>query len=104
MDGEGHGTSKLKHWIQSGWPTEPPEDDALRPFIIDAHSKWLDVHITPTTSTSATVEALRKLFSMFGLPEVVASDNVTGFTSDDEFKELMQANGVKHICTPYLLV
>ena len=202
--------AKVKHWIESGWPTEAPEDDALRPFfhrrcelsvesgcllwgsrvvvpdkgreqvltmlhqahpgmskmkslarsyvwwpkmdreieacvkacqmcqsnqkappavplhpwsypsrpwarvhidhagpfmgklfllVIDAHSKWLDVHITPSTSTAATVEALRKSFSTFGLPEVLVSDNATGSTSS-EFEAFMQANGVKHVCTP----
>ena len=68
-------------------------------LVIDAHTKWLDVHITTTTSTVATVEALRKSFSTFGLPEVVVSDNATGFKSED-FEALMQANGVKHVCTP----
>ena len=38
-------------------------------------------------------------FLTFGLPDVVVSDNATGITSD-EFESFMQANGVKHICTP----
>ena len=25
--------AKIKDWIQSGWPKETPEDDALRPFF-----------------------------------------------------------------------
>ena len=50
-------------------------------LVIDAHTKRWDVYITPSTSTTATVEALRRSFSTFGLPEVVVSDNATGFTS-----------------------
>ena len=68
-------------------------------LVIDAHTKWLDVYTTPSTSTTATVEALRRSFTTFGLTEVVVSDNAMGFTSE-EFESFMQANDVKHICTP----
>lgn len=59
-------------------------------LVIDAYTKWLDVHITSTTFSSATIEALRKSFSKFGLPEVLVSDNTTGFTSE-EFEVFVKA-------------
>ena len=68
-------------------------------LVIDAYTKWLDVHITPSISSSATIELLRKSFSTFGLPEVVVSDNGTGFKSE-EFEAFLRANRVKHVCTP----
>ena len=46
-------------------------------LLIDTYTKWLEVYITSTTTTAATVESLHKSFSMFGIPEVVVSDNTT---------------------------
>ena len=41
------------------------------------------------------------LFSRYGLPEQIVSDNGTQFTSD-EFAQFMEQNGVKHIrSAPY---
>ena len=68
-------------------------------LVIDAYTKWLDVHVTTSTSTAVTVELLRKSFSTFGLPEVLVSDNAAGFTSED-FELFLKSNGVKHVRTP----
>ena len=48
-----------------------------RMFLIgvDAHSKWPEVIVMKTTTTSATIQELRKLFSAYGLPEQLVSDN-----------------------------
>ena len=70
-------------------------------LIVDAYTKWLDVHITPVSSSMATIELLRKSFATFGLPEVLVSDNGSNFTSE-EFAAFMRANGIKHLKTaPY---
>ena len=65
-------------------------------IIVDSHSKWLDVQITQSISTSKTVEKLRFVFAIHGLPRTIVSDNGPSFTSD-EFKKFMQANGIRHI-------
>ena len=82
--------------------------DHLGPFLgklylllIDAHSKWMEVHIVPSTSTEATIEKLRIIFGTHGIPEQLVSDNGSGFTSR-EFSLFMERNGIKHILTsPY---
>ena len=96
----------LHQWSYPSRPWSRIHIDHAGPFmgkmlllVIDAYTKWLDVHTMSTTSSSATIELLRKSFATFGLPEVVISDNATGFTSD-EFAAFMKANGVKHVCTP----
>ena len=68
-------------------------------LVMDAYTKWLDVYITTTSSSTITIELLRISFSNFGLPEVVVSNNAANFTSE-EFQAFMKANGVKHVQTP----
>ena len=93
------------------WPSRPWQRvhiDYAGPFmgkmfllIVDAYTKWLDVHITPVSSSMATIELLRRSFATFGLPEVLVSDNGSNFTSG-EFAAFMRANGIKHVKTaPY---
>ena len=70
-------------------------------IIVDSHSKWIEVFIVPSTSTSDTIKKLRVAFSTHGLPETLVSDNGTAYTSS-EFQEFMKRNGVQHITTaPY---
>ena len=58
-------------------------------IIVDAYTKWIDVHITNSTSTQVTVEKLRKSFADHGLPQTVVSDNGSCFTSE-EFEHLFR--------------
>ena len=70
-------------------------------LVIDVYTKWLEVHVTTTTSSAVTTDLLRKSFSIFELPEVVVSDNAANFTNE-EFQAFMKSNGVKHVQTaPY---
>ena len=67
-------------------------------IMVDAFSKWIEVN---STSSEATIEKLRTIFSTHGLPEQVISDNATSFTSQD-FQHFTKSNGIKHILTsPY---
>ena len=70
-------------------------------IVVDTFSKWLEVHITPSTSSEATIEKLRSIFATHGLPQSIVSDNATSFTSA-EFKQFAQENGIHHITSaPY---
>ncbi len=93
------------------WPSRPWSRihiDHAGPFkgkyflvIIDAHSKWMDVHIVNSTSTENTITKLRSVFAIHGLPEQVVSDNGTSFTSQ-QFKEFLRDNGIQQIlASPY---
>ena len=68
-------------------------------LIIDAHSKWLEVHPTIATTSTATISLVRKSFASFGLPEVVITDNASNFKSA-EFETFLRQNGVRHMKTP----
>ena len=70
-------------------------------IIFDAHTKWLDVHVTSSATTVITIEKLQRTLATFGLPEIVVSDNGSSFTSH-EFADFMRVNGISHVRTsPY---
>ena len=78
-----------------------PFEGCMLLIIIDAHSKFIDVHIVSSATTSMTLTKLRQTFSFTGLPHIIVSDNGSCFTSD-EFEQFCRANGIKHVrCSPY---
>ena len=66
--------------------------------MVDAYSKWIEVYPTSSTSATATMEKLRQAFATHGLPEMVVSDNGSGYTSE-EFGEFMAGNEMLHVKT-----
>ena len=68
-------------------------------LIVDAHSRWLEIHSTNSSTSTATIKLMRKTFAGLGLPEVVVSDNASAFTSP-EFSEFLRKNGIRHVRTP----
>ncbi len=70
-------------------------------IVVDAHSKWLEVSLMSSMSSSAVINTLRLLFATHGLPDVIVSDNGAAFTST-EFQEFADRNGIRHVTTaPY---
>ena len=98
----------LHPWEWPGHPWTRLHIDYAGPFkgemflvVVDAYSKWLEVHQMTSTTSTATIEKLREIFATHGLPTTVVSDNGTNFTSS-EFEEFMKRNGIKHIkVSPY---
>ena len=91
------------------WPNKPwsrvhidycgPYQGKMFLLMIDAHSKWLEVHMTSSSTSATTISLLRKSFATLGLPDVIVSDNATNFTSE-EFEIFLKKNGIKHLKTP----
>ena len=70
-------------------------------ILVDAHSKWMEIHLTKSATLFVTNEKMRSTFATFGLPEQLVTDNGPSFTSA-EFQQFMQSNGIHHIRTlPY---
>ncbi|KAM7300035.1 uncharacterized protein ISCGN_020599, partial [Ixodes scapularis] len=70
-------------------------------IVVDSFSKWLDVYIMNSMSSSAVVQKLRMLFAVHGVPDVIVSDNGTAFVSA-EFKEFTSRNQIRHVAVaPY---
>lgn len=98
----------LHPWV---WPDQPWKCihvDFAGPFlghmfmvVVDAHSKWPEVFTMTSTLSEKTIEVLRSLFSRYGLPEQIVTDNGPQFTSA-EFSDFTKGNGIKHIrSAPY---
>lgn len=62
---------------------------------VDAYSKWPEVFIMQSTTVTKTIDVLRQMFSAYGLPDQIVSDNGPQFTSE-EMAIFMKMNGVKH--------
>jgi hypothetical protein len=63
--------------------------------------KWPEVWEMSNTSTSKTIQVLWHIFSLYGLPEQVVSDNGPQFSSL-EFNQFMKEKDIKHYCSaPY---
>ena len=98
----------LHPWL---WPTKPWERihiDFAGPFlgrmflvVVDAHSKWPEVIQMSSTTSTNTIDVLRRLFAAYGLPRQLVSDNGPQFSAE-EFAIFCKMNGVKHIrSAPY---
>ena len=69
--------------------------------MVDAHSKWAEVIEMSSITAAKTILELRKLFSAYGLPEQLVSDNGPQFVAE-EFATYLKLNGIRHIrCSPY---
>jgi transposase InsO family protein len=66
--------------------------------VVDAYSKYLDITPMKEATTENTIQALRKLFSYFGLPEHIVTDNGSQYTSA-EFKKFLEKNDILHTTT-----
>ena len=49
-----------------------------------------------STTSAATIEKMREMFAIHGLPATLVSDNGSNFTSS-EFEEFMKKNGIRHV-------
>lgn len=63
--------------------------------LIDALSKWPEIHMVPNITTTATILKCKQIFSTFGLPNILDSDHGSQFNSS-EFKCFLKENGIVH--------
>ena len=67
-------------------------------LVIDAHSRLMEVEAVNAASMQNTIKHLHSMFSRFGLPQVLVTDNGTCFTSYD-FIEFTRRNHINHLTT-----
>ena len=56
-------------------------------ILIDAHSKWIEVHIMNSATSSVTIEKMQSTFATYGISETLVTNNETNFT---------KSNGIHH--------
>ena len=70
-------------------------------LVIDAFSKWPEIHCMESTTAEATIKHLRQIFVTHGLPHQIISDNGPQFVSTT-FEKFCEARGIQHTKTaPY---
>lgn len=73
-----------------------PIEGRMLLVCVDAHSKWPEVAIMESTTTTKTIEKLGEIFSRFGSPVQLVSDNGPQLVSQ-EITTFLQAKGIQHI-------
>ena len=69
--------------------------------MVDSFSKWCEVVVIRTVTSKCTIDICRNIFSKYGLPNQIATDNGPQFTSE-EFKSFCGLNGINHFFSaPY---
>ena len=86
-------TRPEKPWLRVHLDYAGPFEGKMFLLIIDAYSKWLEVHATSSSTSATIIELLRKSFLYLGLPKVIVSNNTAIFTSD-EFSNFVKRNGI----------
>ena len=67
--------------------------------LVDAFSKWPKVKAVSSTTSKATINILRDIFSTYGFPQMVVSDNGPQFTSS-AFQNFLSENHIIHHKSP----
>ena len=78
-----------------------PFEGSMFLLVVDTYSKWMEVVPIRHATSQTTIDKLRVIFAIHGLPEMLVSDNGTSFTSA-EFQEFVSSNAIRHVLTsPY---
>ncbi|XP_040062267.1 uncharacterized protein K02A2.6-like [Ixodes scapularis] len=90
-----------ENWARLHIDFAGPIENKMLLVVVDSHTKWIEVCVMRSATTEATIRELREMFSRFGLPRAIVSDNGTQFTSQ-QFGEFLERNHVEHLKTaPY---
>ena len=68
-------------------------------IVKDTFTKWIEVVFMNSMSSTASIEALGSVFSRYGFPVTLVSDNQISFTSA-EFTRFMRKNGIQLLHSP----
>ncbi|KMQ86948.1 hypothetical protein RF55_13921 [Lasius niger] len=92
----------LHHCEPTVEPFQRIHIDFAGPFLghnflvcVDSHTKWPEVFVMNNITATSTIEKCREIFSRFGIPQMLVTDNGRTFIAQ-EFQEFVKANGVIH--------
>ena len=73
-----------------------PVNGTMLLIVVDCFFKWIEAILMRSTTTARTVHELSVLFSRFGLPLQLCTDNGPQFTSD-WMASFVRRHGIRHI-------
>ncbi|XP_055918395.1 uncharacterized protein K02A2.6-like [Eupeodes corollae] len=89
-------------WETPSKPFDRVHADFAGPFmgqyyfiLVDAFSKWPEVHVLPNITAETTIRKCREIFLTFALPITFVSYWGPQFMSS-EFQEFLKLNGIHH--------
>ena len=63
--------------------------------VVDYYSRYFEVDILTSVTSTKIIESLEKIFCTHGLPQSLKTDNGTQFVSD-EFERFLKTNDIEH--------
>ena len=75
-----------------------PQHSKFIVVLMDYHSKFPEILMTPTVTSEKIIAWLDEIFARYGLPSQLVSDNGPSFVSE-KFKTYLQENNIQHIRT-----
>lgn len=91
--------AEKKPWVRLHIDYAGPFKNNMFLIVVDAFSKWVEVAKVKEISSKATIVVLRNIFTRFGLPSVLVSDNGRQFSSN-EFQLFLKNSGITYVSTP----
>ncbi|CAA9999561.1 unnamed protein product, partial [Nesidiocoris tenuis] len=92
----------VHQWEKACHPWHRIHADFAGPFqghlfllVVDSYSKWPEVFLVRTTNSAETIKHLEGLFTRFGYPVIIVTDNDTDFTSF-EFQNFVKQYNIRH--------
>ncbi|XP_053376976.1 uncharacterized protein K02A2.6-like [Mercenaria mercenaria] len=64
--------------------------------VVDYFSRWFEVDIMKSITSSKIIESLDKMFVTYGLPISIRSDNAPNFKSE-EFEDYLREHAIEHL-------
>ena len=65
------GNGRVRPWTRLHIDYAGPFMNSMFFIIIDAHSKWVEIFRTPSTTSATVIQCLRSTFTRFGLPQTI---------------------------------
>ena len=65
-------------------------------IVVDVFSKWVEIAVTHTATSEATIEGQRHMFTTHCVPDTLLSDNGSWFTSE-QFANFCNRNSITYI-------
>ena len=102
-----HGSKTVHTWPQSSYPFQRihmdwayiKETRSQVLVIVDSFSGWIEAFPLKHRETASVIQCLRSVFTRFGVPELLVSDNAREFTSE-ELNKWLSINGVSKLESP----